>query len=308
MLSTPQSLLIFLSLLCTLVQAKPHANAHRHQHSARAPSSGTTTGSSSPSVGIVYDSTSDLGAFSGNIAFSTDWSPIPLGSSDGLDLGTFIPQLWTFQDSNHLNPWIDAAPSWPTGISLIGFNEPDNPGQSWMTPSTAISGWNYVAQYQSSKGAMIATPGVSNSVVSSGTIDGVANPGGLEWMSQFLSLAASNSPQYTFQAISMHWYGSPSLTVEENGALLEDQAGAMMQLAADNDIPEVWITEMGSGYGVATASEDCQFIQWLEGTFMKNESNSKVTYYAYNEQMGTLLSGASLSTSGSALLGGTSSC
>lgn len=103
---------------------------------------------------------------------------------------------------------------------------------------------------------MIATPGVSNSVVSSGTIDGVANPGGLEWMSQFLSLAASNSPQYTFQAISMHWYGSPSLTVEENGALLEDQAGAMMQLAADNDIPEVWITEMGSGYGVATASED----------------------------------------------------
>lgn len=33
---------------------------------------------------------------------------------------------------------------------------------------------------------------------------------------------------------------------------------------------------------------------------MKNESNSKVTYYAYNEQMGTLLSGASLSTSGSA--------
>lgn len=103
---------------------------------------------------------------------------------------------------------------------------------------------------------MIATPGVSNSVVSSGTIDGVANPGGLEWMSQFLSLAASNSPQYTFQAISMHWYGSPSLTVEENGALLEDQAGAMMQLAADKDIPEVWITEMGSGYGVDTASED----------------------------------------------------
>lgn len=145
-------------------------------------------------------------------------------------------------------------------------------------------------------------------------------------MSQFLSLAASNSPKYTFQAISMHWYGSSSLTVEENGALLNEQAGAMIQLAEDNDIPEVWITEMGSGYDVSTATEDvcfapcrrqsvlrlvqfnnadicgvqCQFIQWLEGTFMKNASNSMITHYAYNEHLGTLLNGASVTTSGSA--------
>ena len=75
-------------------------------------------------------------------------------------------------------------------------------------------------------------------------------------MSQFLSLAASNSPKYTFQAISMHWYGSSSLTVEENGALLNEQAGAMIQLAEANDIPEVWITEMGSGYDASTATQD----------------------------------------------------
>lgn len=92
--------------------------------------------------------------------------------------------------------------------------------------------------------------------MSQGTIDGVANPGGQEWTSQFLSLAASNSPKYTFQAISMHWYGSSSLTVEENGAMLNEQAGAMIQLAEDNGIPEVWITEMGSGYDVSTATED----------------------------------------------------
>ena len=24
-----------------------------------------------------------------------------------------------------LNPWNSAAPSWPTGVKLIGFNEPD---------------------------------------------------------------------------------------------------------------------------------------------------------------------------------------
>ena len=105
------------------------------------------------------------------------------------------------------------------------------------------------------------------------------------------------------------------------------QAGAMMQLADEHGIPEVWITEMGSGYDSSAAAQEvglallhlleslecmasvcyadvdgiqCQFIQWLEGTFMTNSSNSKITHYAYNEHMGTLLSGSSLTGSGSA--------
>ena len=54
----------------------------------------------------------------------------------------------------------------------------------------------------------------------------------------------------------MHWYGSSSLTVEQNGAMLNEQAGSMIKLAEDNGIPEVWITEMGSGYGASAASEE----------------------------------------------------
>ena len=44
----------------------------------------------------------------------------------------------------------------------------------------------------------------------------------------------------------------------------------------------------------------CQFIQWLEGTFMKNASNSMITHYAYNEHLGTLLNGDAMTSSGSA--------
>ncbi|KAM0794274.1 glycosyl hydrolase catalytic core-domain-containing protein [Usnea florida] len=326
MLFTLQFTSALLLVFCAFVQAKPHARAkpHGHQHSnhqvaarSPSPSSGSTTDSSSSKIGLLYDGTSDLDAFSGKVGFSVDWSPVPLSSSDNLDLGTFIPQLWSYLDSNHLDPWNNAAPSWPDGVSLIGFNEPDMPGQSWMTPSTAISGWDNLAKFQSSKGAKVATPGVSNAVGSQGTINGVANPGGQDWMSQFLSLAASYSPKYTFQAISMHWYGSSSLTVDENGAMLNEQVGAMIQLATAHDIPEVWITEMGSGYNVVTSNGDhdaaaatleCQFIQWLEGTFMTNSSNAMVTHYAYNEHLQSLLNGASITPSGSALLGGTGSC
>ena len=117
----------------------------------------------------------------------------------------------------------------------------------------------------------------------------------------------------------MHWYGSSQLTVEQNGAMLNEQAGGMIQLAEEHGIPEVWITEMGSGYDASAAAEEveppicvaesydadiggfqCQFIQWLESTFMTNASNSKITHFAYNEHMGTLLNGASLTQSGSA--------
>ena len=103
MSSTSRSLFSFFSVFCTLVQAKSHGNAHWHRHSSRA--AVVPAGSSSPNIGVVYDGTSQLGAFSGKIGFSVDWSPLPLSSSDNLNLGTFMPQLWTFQDSNRESPY-----------------------------------------------------------------------------------------------------------------------------------------------------------------------------------------------------------
>ena len=38
--------------------------------------------------------------------------------------------------------------------------------------------------------------------------------------------------------------------------MLNEQAGSMIKLAEDNGIPEVWITEMGSGYGASAATEE----------------------------------------------------
>lgn len=63
----------------------------------------------------------------------------------------------------------------------------------------------------------------------------------------------------------MHWYGSSQLTVEENGNLLNEQAGAMIQLAEANDIPEVWITEMGSGY-TSNPTEDVRTLALTYGS------------------------------------------
>ena len=105
MFFTSRSILFLLSILCTIIQAKPHANPQRHQHHGRAVAARASDATTESKVGIVYDGDSNLKAFSGRLGFSVDWSPLPLGSSNGLNLGTFIPQLWTFQDSNRESPF-----------------------------------------------------------------------------------------------------------------------------------------------------------------------------------------------------------
>ena len=105
MFFTSRSTLSLLSVLCTVIQAKPHANPQRHQHHNRAVAARASDATTESKVGIVYDGNSNLKAFSGRLGFSVDWSPLPLDSSDGLDLGTFIPQLWTFQDGNRESPY-----------------------------------------------------------------------------------------------------------------------------------------------------------------------------------------------------------
>lgn len=107
MLSTSWSLLSLFLIFGTVVKAQPHANPHGRYHHSRAVvprASDATSDSQNSNIGIVYNDNSNLGAFSGKIGFSVDWSPTPLDSSNGLDLGTFIPQLWTFQDSNRESP------------------------------------------------------------------------------------------------------------------------------------------------------------------------------------------------------------
>ena len=51
--------------------------------------------------------------------------------------------------------------------------------------------------------------------------------------------------------------------------MLNEQAGAMIQLAEANSIPEVWITEMGSGYDVSTATEDVSLAPCTHDSFQR---------------------------------------
>ncbi|KAK4690944.1 hypothetical protein P7C71_g5952, partial [Lecanoromycetidae sp. Uapishka_2] len=172
---------------------------------------------------------------------------------------------------------------------------------------TRLSFQGVINQYQSSKGAYIGTPAVSNSVLSpqsgtsaptdnglipSNTLEN--NPQGHDWLSAFLDLADG---QYTFGFLNFHWYGGDGNTLEEDQAMMQTLVTNMVNLATAHGINDVWITEMK----VLNSATECQFISWFENTFLP--ANPAITHYAYNQELGSLNDGDGLSTAGQVYLG-----
>jgi len=80
---------------------------------------------------------------------------------------------------------------------VLGFNEPDNSGQSNMTPAQALTLWPQLMN----TGLELGSPAVAS---------GGATPGG--WLDQFMTGAKNNGYRVNF--ITLHWYGSDFNTTD----------------------------------------------------------------------------------------------
>ena len=95
MLFTSQSVLFALSALSSTAAAQPHGHNHIHQHGASKRDSGVVSGR-----GIVYaDGNTGMGALSGKLTWSTDWTAWQDNPNKD-DLGTFVPQVWGLNNPN----------------------------------------------------------------------------------------------------------------------------------------------------------------------------------------------------------------
>jgi hypothetical protein len=103
----------------------------------------------------------------------------------------FVPMIWgagsvttaNLQEVRH------------EGRYLLGFNEPDNAGQSNMTVSQALRLWPRLM----ATGMRLGSPAVAS---------GAATPGG--WLGQFMSGAKADGYRVSF--ITVHWYGGDFTT------------------------------------------------------------------------------------------------
>ncbi|KAI0821784.1 glycosyl hydrolase catalytic core-domain-containing protein [Trametes gibbosa] len=114
-------------------------------------------------------------------------------NSDGFD---FWPMLWG-GDSARISDFENAVAT-GFGTIILGFNEPNEPGQSNLDPVTAAALWRAHIEPKKALGYKLASPAVSH------------NPNGRTWMQQFIQACGGCTIDY----MALHWYdiGIDSLT------------------------------------------------------------------------------------------------
>jgi hypothetical protein len=141
---------------------------------------------------------------------------------------SFVPMIWgagsvtaaTLRQVRH------------EGRYLLGFNEPDNSGQSNMTVSQALSLWPRLV----ATGMRLGSPAVAT---------GAAQQGG--WLDRFMTGAKSRGYRVSF--IAVHWYGGDFST----GPAVAQLKSYLQAIYARYHMP-IWLTEFALIRFGATAS------------------------------------------------------
>jgi len=148
---------------------------------------------SNPKRGIAFSSsdspTSDLNQLANTaISWEYNWAVEPPANlPEGIE---HVPMQWGSGDIESFQASVLAMGA----THILGFNEPDQSGQSNIDPNTAASLWQQYINPLSSSGIKLGAPAVS------------AAPGGLPWLQSFIS--ACSGCQIDF--IPIHWYGQGS--------------------------------------------------------------------------------------------------
>lgn len=246
------------------------------------PSTGGGGGGSSSGgkKGLSYNDASLTNAFSGKgISWAYNWAAGPGGSI--LSGAEFVPMLWG-EKSVGAWPAAAAAAIADGATHALSLNEPDHKEQANMDPQSAAK--LHIASMNPLAGQVaIGSPAITNGA---GT-----NPlMGIDWLTQWFSACAGNCK---VDFVAFHWYDSAS-----NIAYFKKHVQDVINLAAQNGVGKVWLTEYGA---TGSDSDVANFIQ-ESSSFL--ESTAAVERYAYfMVQNGILVNGNSLSTLGSAYAG-----
>jgi len=234
--------LLVAGLVASVAIATPH-QAHSSFHHKRG----------SGKRGVAYNQASAIPALSnsGKVSWAYNWWSSPSGKMpSGIE---YVTMLWGEKAFGTWDSDVKAALASGT-THILGFNEPDEPSQSDLTPDAAVPYFKkYITPYGGQ--AKLGSPGVTNG----------ANGMGLDWLTSFLSIC-DGSCGVSFLAI--HWYADASLV-----DYFKQHVTDAITLASKHNIHEIWITEFGTTGGDASA--------FLEAVLPWLDSQSAVGGYAF---------------------------
>jgi len=148
----------------------------------------TTTTYSGTKFGIcLADEDKTLSLVSGKANFVYNWKAV--APSNAKDLGlTYVPQLWG-SDSARIEQFkTNVVQGYSTHV--LGMNEPNESGQSNMSPADGAALWKEHIEPMKALGYQLITPATSS------------NPNGLTWVTDFMNACQG----CTFDKVAIHWY------------------------------------------------------------------------------------------------------
>jgi hypothetical protein len=130
---------------------------------------------------------------------------------------SFVPMIWGAGSVTSAN--LDEVKH--EGRYLLGFNEPDNPGQSNMTATQALNLWPQLM----ATGMRLGSPAVATNAATAG-----------DWLDQFMKGAKAR--HYRVNFIAVHWYGGDFAT----HAAVQQLESYLKAIHARYKRP-IWLTE-----------------------------------------------------------------
>jgi hypothetical protein len=176
----------------------------------------------------------------------------------------FVPMVWGHTGNEQSTTGIAAEVSSAASAGypyILGFNEPDNTGQSNITVATAISLW----------------PAFKNSSLRVGSPATQGNSAGLTWIKSFLSqVDADTTGTLQVDFIATHWYGWNAGSCDAKAANLESWIKGIEAIPGNRPI---WITEWGC---LNASNPDAATVQaFYSGAIAMFAKHPRVERYAW---------------------------
>ncbi|KAJ9661403.1 hypothetical protein H2198_001971 [Neophaeococcomyces mojaviensis] len=247
------------------------ASSVKSSSAAASATSAPSTGSSGGKRGVSYNSASLVSAFGSSVSWAYNWATTSSGLSSGVE---FVPMCWGLQEAS------TCASKFGSASHVLSFNEPDLGTQANIDPQTAATKHKEV--FGSLKGKMqIGSPAVTNGATTS-------PPMGVNWLDQFFNACGADCP---VDFVAYHWYATAD-SIE----YFKQHTKDIIAIAAKHGVSKVWLTEFAPTGG--SASDQASFMQ--QAVDFLDSTAEVERYAAFMASDGTLLSGSSLNSVGSA--------
>ena len=199
--------------------------------------------------------------------------------------GQFVPMIWGHTGSEQ------SASGITTSITsfvnknyafVLGFNEPDNTGQSNIPVATAISLW----------------PSFDNPAIKIGTPGTAANANpGMAWFTSFMSMLNANT-SLRADFIAIHWYGWNAGSCNATASELENYIKWAEGFAGNRPI---WITEFGClNQSAPDAQTVVTFFNGAVAMFAKHPRLVRYAWYPWETNHALVDSAGALTALGTA--------